>query len=241
MIQIGEHKKSTYRVLGQPGKDLAPKERFLSTISDKVRSDIMRLVLYSIVLLMFWCNAFAIADDRLPPYKSIEIGVRSYLVVLDNISLTERRTYRYLITQENEPSNFANQVFGIYLENRDLSAEHILNVAEIIDRIVIDIRIFNVVTGGLLYNYHGPIFDFEKYNGLTLGGSYRLGNRGIHYSRYLSDLHYRLDFYYTIFGLETPFRKKTPQRIEFSVVEPMTRSNFFGGNVMLVLKGGIGK
>lgn len=201
----------------------------------------MRFVVCSIVPLMLWCNAIAIAENRLPPYKSIEIGIRSHLVVLDNILLTERKTYRYLITQEDEPPKFANQVFGIYVQNRDLPAEHVVKVAEMIDRIVIDIRIFNVATGVLLYKYHGPIFDFEKYDGLTLGGSYRLGDRGIHYSRYLDNMHYHLDFYYKIFGLETPFRKKTPQRIEFSVVEPMIRSTFFDGKIMVVLKGGIGK
>ena len=187
------------------------------------------------------------ADDRFPPYKTAEIGTRDYHLILDSISLTERQTHGYVITQENEPPNFTNQVFGIYVKNRNVPAQDVERISGKIDRTVISIRVLDATIGALYYEYRGPIFDFEKFKnrddnyGLR-GTSQRINSTsGIDYGRYIDDLQYHLDRYYTILGIETPFRKTVRQRIEFSVFEPMVEDASFDGVVMIVIRGGIGK
>ena len=195
----------------------------------------MRTILLLLASFTFPCFAVAIADDRTPPYKTVGTTMGRYQLQLDTIRLTERQSHTYLITQEDEPPNFVDQVFGIRLENQDLPAEDFVRVAGKIHQAVVSIRILDVATAVPLYEYHGPI------KGLYGTASVVVPKGGIRYSRFINNLHYHLDHYYTIFGVETSFRKKISQRIEFSVVEPMVQDHSFDGTVMVVIEGGIGK
>lgn len=200
-----------------------------------------------LVLLLAYAS-LATAADHFPPYKTIEVGIRSYLLVLGDIRLTERQSHSYLITQEGEPPSFERQRFGIHLEKENWPIEDSIRIASKIDRTVITVRIFDARTNALLFEYKGPIFRRDNEakaddHGLTSGAwAPKAARRGLSYGRTLDTRNqYRLDYYYKIFGVETPFRKKIPQRIEFSVVEPMANDVSFDGTVMVVIEGGIGK
>jgi hypothetical protein len=193
-------------------------------------------------------TALAFAGDQVPPYQIVQDGIRSYLVVLDNIRLTEKKVYRYIITQDKEPPGFYNQSFGIRLRTTDwvLSAQDTLNVKSMMDKTKISVRIFDGIKNEILFEYRGSIFyrDIGKAveEGLVNGSVGFDLSTGIHYIRLLDPwVQYRLDHYYHLFGEELPFRKKRLQVIELEVIEPMEKNIFYDGSVSVVIRGGGGK